>query len=178
MIGLGVLITQYVRKSFKLQGKKLTKNDKEKLVKLWIMISTNTIDAFLQVVIETLFITTHPDECYKVTPYDYINAVIWIVFRLTAVNLWIWPCLYVFNAKKIYKEELLSIKKNEEDSYDQFESFATENKEEPLYPNINSNMSNNESSDVTTNQSSADQIGSLSKFQNKIVFSKLSSGQI
>jgi hypothetical protein len=65
--------------------------------------------------------------------------ILWLLFRLSASNLWIWPSFYVFNPKFIIRKEKFQSKLNEEDSYDVYDEAKTLPSVVTTYSSIDSN---------------------------------------
>lgn len=88
---------------------------------LWVIILTSVIDSTLELLIEVGVIIVDPDNCYLMSSNDFFNALLWLIFRLLATNLWIWPSLYVFNSKAVVRAERRQRSLIQEESYDQFD---------------------------------------------------------
>lgn len=133
LIALGWAITNYVKKLMSSRGYDVKARKIQPLKALWVIILTSVIDSTLELLIEVGVIIVDPDNWYLMSSNDFFNAFLWIIFRLLATNLWIWPSLYVFNSRAVVKAEKHQRLLIQEESYDQFDEappmLSTQSKE-------------------------------------------------
>jgi hypothetical protein len=124
LIVLGWAITKFVKDVNRSRGYQIDVKKSRSLYALWIIIITSNLNATVELIIELLLLIQNPENCYFITDIDSINAILWLFFRLSASNLWVWPTIYAFNPKTISEKEKLQKMLIEEDSYEHFNHLA------------------------------------------------------
>lgn len=56
-------------------------------------------------------------SCHDLTGHDTVDAAIWIIFKLSVVNLWMWPIMYAYSPLKFWKAENYDSDKLHQDDF-------------------------------------------------------------
>lgn len=88
-------------------------NARKTNIKIWVILSPGVYGAITGGLMDIYAHGVDPDVCYELFKNPTSNAIFWFVHRIIAVNAWIWPILYTFNARDPVKFQDLDPKQME-----------------------------------------------------------------